>query len=102
MTAGLRISGMLSERAGFKFGAGVEHDLQTCTNAYAGTSAITGLKSFALAADGVTNRTRGVGSVGAFYQVDKNQRLTGNVSLRIQAFTSQNAVTAMAGYQLAF
>lgn len=101
-TAGVRLAGMLTDRVGYQIGAGVEHDLRAQASSYSGTSSISGLDPFALSVDGVNNRTRGVGSVGMFYQVDKNQRLTSNVSFRNQAYTSQNAVSAMAGYQVAF
>ena len=101
-TAGVRVAGMLTDKIGYQVGAAVETDLRTQTSSYSGTSDITGLTSFALDTSGVNNRTRGFGSVSMFYQVDKNQRLTGNVSFRNQAYTSQNAVSAMAGYQVAF
>lgn len=101
-TAGVRLAGMLTEKVGYQIGAGVEHDLRQQTSTYSGTSTISGLETFAINVDGVKNRTRGVGSVGMFYQVEKNQRLMGNVSIRNQAYTSQTAVSAMAGYQVAF
>jgi len=101
-TAGVRLAGMLTDKAGYQIGAGIEHDLQQKTSTYSGTSTISGLETFAINVDGVKNRTRGVGSVGLFYQVEKNQRLMGNVSIRNQAYTSQTAVSAMAGYQVAF
>ena len=101
-TAGVRLAGMLTDKVGYQIGAGLEHDLRQQTSAYSGTSTISGLETFAINVDGVKNRTRGVGSVGMFYQVEKNQRLISNVSIRNQAYTSQTAVSAMAGYQVAF
>lgn len=101
-TIGVRLAGMLTEKVGYQIGAGIEHDLQQKTSTYSGTSTISGLETFAINVDGVKNRTRGVGSVGMFYQVEKNQRLISNVTFRNQAYTSQNAVSAMAGYQVAF
>ena len=74
---------MLTEKVGYQIGAGIEHDLQQKTSTYSGTSTISGLETFAINVDGVKNRTRGVGSVGMFYQVEKNQRLMGNVSIRV-------------------
>jgi hypothetical protein len=100
--AGLRLAGMVSENIGYQIGAGLEHDLHQQTSAYSGTSSMVNLTSFALAVDGVSNRTRGVGSVGMFYQLEKNQRITGNFSIRNQAYTSQAAVNVMGGYQVAF
>lgn len=101
-TIGVRLAGMLTEKVGYQMGAGLEHDLRQQTSAYSGTSSISGLETFAINVDGVKNRTRGVGSVGMFYQVEKNQRLMGNVSIRNQAYTSQTAVNVMGGYQIAF
>jgi hypothetical protein len=43
-----------------------------------------------------------VGNIGLFYQIDRTQRLTGNVSVRGQAFSNQHAVSVMVGYQAAF
>jgi len=43
-----------------------------------------------------------VGNVGLHYQIDRTQRLTGNVTVRGQAFSSQTAVNVMGGYQAAF
>lgn len=100
--AGVRLSGMLTEQMGYQLGAGIEYDLKQQTNAYSGTSTISGLESFSLATSGTYNRTRGVGSVGLFYQVDKNQRITANVGVRNQAYSNQAAVAAMVGYQIGF
>ena len=102
VTAGIRLAGMLSEKVGYQIGAAIEHDLYQQTSTYSGTSTISGLIAFALQTDGVNNRTRGIASAGAFYQVGKNQRITGNLSFRNQAYTSQKAISALAGYQVAF
>jgi hypothetical protein len=101
-TLGARVAGMFTEKLGYQIGAGVDHDLRQQTSTYSGTSTISGLTSFDLSVDGVNNRTRGFASAGLFYQLAKNERLTGNVSLRNQAYTSQNVATFMGGYQIAF
>lgn len=101
-TAGVRLSGMLTEKVGYQVGAGVEYDLKRDVAQYSGTSEIPDLEAFSLTTSGVYNRTRGAGSVGLFYQAQKNARLTANVGLRNQAFSSQAAVSAMVGYQVAF
>lgn len=101
-TAGIRLAGMFSEKVGYQLGVAIEHDLYQQTSSYSGTSTISGLTAFSLQTDGVNNRTRGIASAGAFYQVEKNQRIMGNFSFRNQAYTSRNAVSAMAGYQVAF
>jgi len=100
--AGLRLSGMLTENVGYQLSASVERDLRQQTNTYSGTSSISGLETIALSTDGVNNHTRAVASAGLFYQIDKNQRLTGNVSVRNQAYASQTMLTLMSGYQVAF
>ena len=43
-----------------------------------------------------------MGSLALFHQIDANQRLTGNLSVRGQAFSSETAVSLMGGYQAAF
>ena len=43
-----------------------------------------------------------MGSAAIFYQIDQNQRLTGNVSVRGQAFSAQPSISVMGGYQAAF
>lgn len=101
-TAGLRVSGMFTEKVGYQIGAAIEHDIQREFSAYSGTSTISGLESFSLDTNGANNRTRGVGTLGLFYQAQNNMRLTGNVSVRNQAFSSQTAISAIAGFQVAF
>jgi hypothetical protein len=99
---GVRFSGMLSDKVGYQIGAGFEYDLQQKTSGYSGTSEIPGLEAFTIPTNGVDNRARAFGSVGMFYQVEKNQRLVGNVGIRNQVFTNQTALNFMAGYQVAF
>ena len=101
-TAGLRLMGQLSDQVGYQLGLGGEYDLAHNANNYTGTSAIPGLLSFDLPNDGTSNRFRAIGSADLFYQIDRTQRLTANVSLRGQAYSSQAAVSVMAGYQTAF
>ena len=101
-TAGLRINGMFTDRLGYIFGAGVEHDLRQQAGNYSGTSAIVDLERFSLPGDSVKNRIRAFGSVGLSYNVNQNQRLTGNVSLRNDAYSGQVSTTVMGGWQAAF
>ena len=49
-----------------------------------------------------THRASPVGSLALFYQIDRSQRLTGHVSVRGQAFSSQPSISVMGGYQAAF
>ena len=101
-TLGLRLNGMASDRVGYQFGAGVDYYAFSAASAYAGASAIYGLEAFALRGATLAHRASPVGSASIFYQIDRNQRLTGNVSVRGQAFTSQPSISVMGGYQAAF
>ena len=101
-TAGLRLNGMIGDRIGYQAGAGVDYHFQRMASAFTGASAIYGLETFSLPGALTARRLSAVGSAGLFYQIDRNQRLTGNVSVRGQAFSSQPAVSVMGGYQAAF
>ncbi len=101
-TAGVRFSGMFTDKVGYQASLGGEYDLAHKANSYSGTSAITGLDPFSLANTGCSNRARVVASTGVFYQMDKTQRLTATVGVRGQAYSSQPSATTMVGYQVAF
>ena len=101
-TAGVRLTGMLTEKVGYQVALGGEYDLAHKANAYSGTSTIPDLETFALANSGSSNRARVVASTGLYYQMDKTQRLTANVGVRGQAYSSQPSVTTLVGYQVAF
>ena len=101
-TAGVRLTGMFSDKVGYLASLGGEYDLAHKSNTYSGTSAILGLESFALANPGASNRARVVASAGLYYQMDKTQRLTATVGVRGQAYSSQPSVTTLVGYQVAF
>ena len=99
---GLRLNGMASDRVGYQLGAGVDYYIYRSASPYAGTSLIADLETFALPVAGATRRASPVGSAAIFYQIDRNQRLTGNVSVRGQAFSAQPSISVMGGYQAAF
>jgi hypothetical protein len=101
-TAGLRLKGQLSEQVGYQLGLGGEFDLMHKASPYAGSSVLPGLESFALPFAAASNHFHAVASAGLVYQIDRTQRLTGDVHLRSQAFSSQMAATIVAGYQAAF
>ena len=101
-TAGMRLTGQVTDRIGYQLGLGAEYDLAQKASAYAGASAIPGLETFALPGPDVSNRFRPVGNVSLFYQIDRTQRLTCHVSVRGQAFSNQMAATIALGYQVAF
>ena len=99
---GLRLNGMASDRIGYQLGAGLDYYAFSAASAYAGASAIYGLEAFALPGAALARRASPVGSAAIFYQTDRTQRLTGNVSVRGQAFSAQPSVSVMGGYQAAF
>ena len=101
-TAGVRLSGMFSDKVGYQASLGGEYDLAHKSNTYSGVSTIPGLENFALANTGASNRARVVASAGLYYQMDKTQRLTATVGVRGQAYSSQPSVTTLVGYQVAF
>ena len=101
-SVGARVAVLLSEKFGYQLSAGLESDLSHKNSTYSGSSTISDLETFALVVNGANNRTRGFGSAGLYYQVDKGQRFIANVNVRSQAFTSQTAVSVLAGYQMAF
>ena len=93
---------MASDRIGYQLGMGVDYYAFSAASAYAGVSGIYGLEAFALPGAALGRRASPVGSAAIFYQIDRTQRLTGHVSVRGQAFSSQTAVSVMGGYQAAF
>ena len=101
-SVGVRLAGKLTDQWGYQANAGIDRDRSQRHSAYAGTSAIPDLESFALTVDGVSNRTRAFVSGGLSYDLKKNHRLNGSVSIRTPAYSSQTAVSAMGAYQIAF
>ncbi len=101
-TAGVRLSGMFSDKVGYQASLGGEYDLAHRSSTYSGTSTIPDLETFALANTGSSNRARVVASTGLSYQMDKTQRLTATAGVRGQAYSSQPSVTTLVGYQVAF
>ncbi len=99
---GLRLNGLASETIGYSLAGGVDYYALRSASAYAGTSAIYGIETFALPGATTARRASPVGSAGLFYQIDRNQRMTGTVSVRGQAFSGQPSISVMGGYQAAF
>ena len=98
----VRRFGMASDRIGYQLGVGMDYYAFSAASAYAGASAISGLEAFALPGAALAHRASPVGSAAIFYQIDRTQRLTGNVSVRGQAFSTQPSISALGGYQAAF
>jgi hypothetical protein len=92
----------LTDTIGYQLGAGAEFDVLRHSNHYAGNSAISGLESFSINTNTTTNRLRSNASAGLSYAIDPNQKLTTNVSIRGQAYSSHPSINTMAGYQISF
>jgi probable HAF family extracellular repeat protein len=102
MTGGLRLDGRLTDRVSIALSAGVEHDISSKMDAYAGLSNIPGLASFSFATSAKSNRTRAVGSAALSYHIDKSQSISAGVYVRENAYVSQATKTVMMKYQVAF
>ena len=101
-TAGGRIDGRMTERVSIALAAGIERDLRSTMDAYAGTSDIPGLASFSFSTSVNSNRSRAVGSAALSYQIEANQRVSAGVSVRENAYVSQPTRTMQMKYEMAF
>jgi hypothetical protein len=101
-TAGLRLRGAITPEFSLTFGAGMEHDLNSKTDRYAGTSGISGLESFSINATQQQNELRAVGSAGMRYMVASNQALGFDASVRQLPYGSDPSITTMLRYSIGF
>jgi hypothetical protein len=101
-TAGLRLRGAITPEFSLTFGAGMEHDLDSKMDRYAGTSAISGLETFSINASQQQNETRAVGSAGMRYMVASNQALGFDASVRQLPYGSDPSITTMLRYSIGF
>lgn len=100
LTAGVRLRGMITRKAGYEIGAGLEHDAWRTANAYTGANALLGT-TFAAPGKSTLARTRGIGSAKVFYAISRNLRIVGSVAVR-GAPGSRGLVSATAGWQGVF
>jgi hypothetical protein len=101
-TAGIRIGGRLTDRVSLALAAGIEHDLRSTVDAYAGASDIPGLASFSFSTHANSNRTRRVGSATLGYQIDSNQRVSAGAYVRENAYAAQATKSLLMQYEMAF
>jgi hypothetical protein len=101
-TAGLRLRGAITPEFSLTFGAGVEHDLNSKVDRYAGTSSIPDLETFSINASQQQNETRAVGSAGMRYMIASNQALGFDVSVRQLPYGDDPSVTTMWRYSIGF
>ena len=101
-TAGLRLRGAITPEFSLTFGAGMEHDLNSKVDRYAGTSTIPDLETFSINASQQQNETRAVGSAGMRYMIASNQALGFDVSVRQLPYGDDPSVTTMWRYSIGF
>ena len=101
-TAGLRLRGAITPEFSLTFGAGMEHDLNSKVDRYAGTSTIPDLETFSINASQQQNETRAVGSAGMRYMIASNQALGFDVSVRQLPYGDDPSITTMWRYSIGF
>ena len=101
-TAGLRLRGAITPEFSLTFGAGMEHDLDSKMDRYAGRSTIAGLETFSIPASQQQNETRAVGSAGMRYMIASNQALGFDASIRQLPFGNDPSITTMLRYSIGF
>ncbi|MFM2150836.1 MAG: hypothetical protein RLZZ187_3142 [Pseudomonadota bacterium] len=101
-TAGLRLRGSITPEFSLTFGAGMEYDLNSKVDRYAGTSTIPDLESFSINASQQQNETRAVGSAGMRYMIASNQALAFDASVRQLPYGNDPSVTTMLRYSIGF
>ena len=101
-TAGLRLRGAITPQFSLTFGAGVEYDLDSKMDRYAGTSAIPDLESFSIATNQQQNELRGVGTAGMRYMIAANQALAVDTSIRQLPYGNDPAISTMLRYSIGF
>ena len=101
-TAGLRLRGAITPEFSLTFGAGMEHDLNSKVDRYAGTSSIPDLETFSINASQQQNETRAVGSAGMRYMIASNQALGFDVSVRQLPYGDDPSITTMWRYSIGF
>jgi hypothetical protein len=100
-TAGLRLRGAITPEFSLTFGAGMEYDLDSKMDRYAGTSAST-LAAFSINASEQQNELRAVGSAGMRYMIASNQAVGFDASVRQLPYGSDPSVTTMVRYSIGF
>jgi hypothetical protein len=101
-TAGLRLRGAITPQFSLTFGAGMEYDLNSKVDRYAGTSTIPNLETFSINASQQQNELRAVGSAGMRYMVASNQAIAFDASVRQMPYGNDPSITTMVRYSIGF
>ena len=96
---GGRLSGKIGQSFGLFADLGVEHDFLPIGGALT-ASGVTGLTSVTSSLGG--SKVRPIGSVGAYYDLAKNQRISLSANYRKEAFQSSGSASTMLTYALGF
>lgn len=94
----------INEKLGALLGLGAEADISRTASNFSGSSPvqIERMRTFDLQNTAAYNGIRPTGSVGAYYDVAKNQRITINGYAGQQAWSTRGFATGLLGYQVAF
>ena len=99
---GLLLNGVLRGNISYKIGGGIEFDLKSTANNFAGTSSLEGLETFSLANDASNNKARGHALAEIGYNIAPTAKFTLAVSARGEAYSSKTNANIMAGLQVGF
>jgi uncharacterized protein involved in copper resistance len=99
LLAGLRLSIQLDPKTTFVASAGVEQNLKNRSGQYSATG-IDGLTPIAFNTN--PQKTRTTASVGAYYDIDKKQRVAVNGIYREEAFHPIATTSVLATYTVGF
>lgn len=99
---GIALSGKLASKVLFRIGGGLDFDLSSKSDAYAGTSTIEDMTTFSLNNAVGAKKVRANGSVELGYQVMPGMAITAAASLRGEAFSDKANSNISLGFRFGF